>query len=78
MSDTDQKPVRQVNSDLASDEQRAAHVQALIEERDGYANDGRSDRVKEVEKQLAAFGHSGKTPAQRATKLTKAEAEGEA
>jgi hypothetical protein len=52
-------------------EQVAAHIAALIYERDGYLRAGMTDRAAEVDAELDRWGHSAKTPAKRATKLKK-------
>lgn len=41
---------------------RADYVRALKEEREGYVRAGKTDRVKQVDEQLAAFGQAPKEP----------------
>ena len=52
-----------------TDEQRAAHIAALIRERDGYERYGRADRVAAVDEELRRLGGEGERPGRRATKL---------
>jgi hypothetical protein len=42
---------------------RAGFVEALLVEREGYVNQGRADRVAEVDAQIKAYG--GEVPAER-------------
>lgn len=51
-----------------NDEQRNAHIAALLEERAGYVKRGLEDRVLQVEEQLRALGAEGAPPQKRATK----------
>lgn len=51
-----------------TNEQRAAYITALLEEREGCARNGREDRVAAINAELATVGHEGATPAKRATK----------
>lgn len=49
-----------------TDEQRAAQIAALIEERRGYEIHGQKDRVAEVDAVLSHLGHQAQAPAKRA------------
>jgi hypothetical protein len=51
-----------------TDEQRAAQIQALIEERRGYETRGLKDRVAQVDAQLRILGAQGSTAASRASR----------
>lgn len=51
-----------------TDDQRAARIRALIEEREGYRRRGEQSRVELVEKALRDLGAEGETPAARAAK----------
>lgn len=51
-------------------EQRAAHIAALLVEREGYVRYGVTDGVAAVDEQLAVYGHKAKAPAKRAAKMT--------
>ncbi len=51
-----------------TNEQRQARITALLRERVGYEARGDKARVQAVDAELAAYGHEGKTPAQRSTK----------
>jgi len=51
-----------------TNEQRAAQIRALLEERRGHVLYNRPDRVKDVDEQLRNLGHSAATPATRAEK----------
>ena len=53
-------------------EQTAAHIQALLVEREGYERYGNTDGVKAVDEQLEIYGHKAKKPAARAKKMTAA------
>lgn len=46
-------------------EENAATIEALVHERKGYEERGLDDRVKEVDKQLAALGQEAKPPKAR-------------
>lgn len=54
-----------------TDEQRAAKIEALLEERRGYAIHGLTDQVAEVDAELKRLGAEGTTPAKRAAKRKK-------
>lgn len=51
-----------------TDEQRAAKIRALIEERRGYEMRGEQSRVDLVDKELRELGAEGVPPARRATR----------
>lgn len=51
-----------------TDQQRKAHIAALITERQGYAARGLEDRVAAVDAELERIGAAGAAPAQRSTK----------
>lgn len=55
---------------------RAGFVEALLEERQGYVNQGKADRVAQVDEQIRAYG--GQPPverrAPRQTSVAKSEA----
>lgn len=51
-----------------TDQERKAHIAALVREREGYERAGKSDRVKAVDAELRRLGHEGAPPAQRATR----------
>lgn len=51
-----------------NDEQRNAHIAALLEERGFYVKRGLQDRVDQVDEQLRALGADGAPPQKRATK----------
>lgn len=42
---------------------RAGFVEALLAEREGYVNQGKADRVAQVDEQIRAYG--GQPPAER-------------
>lgn len=54
-----------------TDEQKRAYIKALLMERAGYVQYGRTDRVKDVDEELRRMGHDTKPPAKRATKMTR-------
>ena len=57
-----------------NDQQRAAHIRALLEERRGYENRGEQSRVDLVDKALRDMGAEGAPPAKRAaTRVVEAE-----
>jgi hypothetical protein len=58
-----------------TDEQKKAHIAALLRERDGYERYGLTERVAEVDAELSRWGHRAQTPAKRATKMTRKAAE---
>ena len=49
-----------------TDEQTAAYIAALLEERRGYEAAGDDGAVAGVDAELARVGHKAKTPAKRA------------
>lgn len=51
-----------------TDEQRAAKVRALVEERSGYMAQDLQDRVAAVDEELRRLGGQAQTPVLRATK----------
>ena len=52
---------------------RAGFVEALLAERQGYVNQGKADRVAEVDEQIRAYG--GQPPAERRSpRVAKSEA----
>lgn len=51
-----------------TDQQRKAHIQALLRERAGYVARGLADRVAQVDEQLAHLGAQGAAPAARAVR----------
>lgn len=53
---------------VETQEQRRAYIQALIRERQSYEQKGLTDRVAEVDKQLAALGEKTSKPQDRAEK----------
>lgn len=53
-----------------TDEQRRAHIQALLREREGYVQRGDLEHVALVDIELRRVGHSAKAPAKRAVKMT--------
>lgn len=50
-------------------EQKRDLIAALIRERAGYEQYGLTDRVAEVDAELARWGHGAKAPAKRATTM---------
>jgi hypothetical protein len=52
-------------------EQKRDLIAALIRERAGYEQYGHTDRVAEVDAELAKLGHRAKPPAQRAQRMTR-------
>ena len=59
---------RSKGTPLMTDEQRAAQIRALIEERRGYVERGQDDRVAQVDAELARLGAAGSAPAKRSEK----------
>lgn len=51
-----------------TDEQRAAKIAALLEERRGYQERGLTDRAAAVDAELARLGAEGKPKAKRAAR----------
>lgn len=49
-----------------TDEQKAEHLRALIEERRGYELAGKTERVALVDVEIKRFGGEAKAPAKRA------------
>jgi hypothetical protein len=50
-----------------TDEQRAAKIRALLEERAGYQQRGQTDRAAAVDAELRRLGAAGTPPAKRAS-----------
>lgn len=61
---------------MTTNQQSADYIAALLRERDGYEVHGRTEKVAEVNAELKRIGAQGKPPAKRATKLTRADADG--
>jgi hypothetical protein len=51
-----------------TDEQRGAHIAALVREREQCETRGLEDRVKQIEKQLRLLGAAGAPPNKRTEK----------
>jgi hypothetical protein len=51
-----------------TNEERAAYIAAMIEERRGTVARGMDDRTAAIDAELARVGHEGATPAKRAAK----------
>lgn len=51
-----------------TDEQRATYISGLLQERAGYEQHGRDDKVAEVNAELQRLGEKGSAPAKRAEK----------
>jgi hypothetical protein len=51
-----------------TDEQHAAHIAALLREREGYEAAGKTDRAEQVTAELRRLGAEATPPAKRATK----------
>lgn len=51
-------------------EQQKAYIEALLRERAGAEQYGRTDTVKDIDAELEKVGHKAKAPAKRATRMT--------
>jgi hypothetical protein len=58
-----------------TDDQRKAHIQALLEERATYDRSGKQERVEQVDEQLRAFAHDAAPPHRRGERRPKNTAE---
>jgi len=53
-----------------TDEQRKAEIAALLREKEGYVQHGKTERAEAVQAQIDRLTRRPKTPAQRATRMT--------
>ncbi len=58
-----------------TNEEKAAHVAALVEERTACVNSGKEERVAAIDANLRLLGAGGKAPAKRAEQRPAAQAD---
>lgn len=54
-----------------TNEQKKDQITALLRERQGAVQYGRTDTVEQIDAQLKLLGHKTEKPQERATKMTK-------
>lgn len=55
---------------MSTSEQQQAYIAALLRERAGAVQYGRSNTVEQIDAELEKVGHKAKAPAKRATRMT--------